>query len=66
MPTFQLRYSGPADAIETVEAECKEEAKDLARRRLLFSEPGLAIAIMSDGQELDRVIQISKSRDLRH
>lgn len=65
MPKFQLRYSGPADAVETVEADCTEEAEDLARLRLLFSEPGLAIAILSDGQELGRVYQRPKSTGMR-
>lgn len=61
MPRFQLRYSGPADAVETIEAECTEEAEDLARFRLLFSEPGLAIAILSEGQELRRIVQRPRS-----
>jgi len=60
MARFQLKYLGRAAALETVQAECAEDAEDMARLRLLFSEPGFAIAVMSDGQELSRVTQRPK------
>lgn len=57
MPRYQLRYICPTGATETVEAADPDEAEDLARMRLLFSEPGLAIAIVCDGSELRRITQ---------
>lgn len=60
MPRFQLKYLSQAGAIETVQADCAEDAEDMARLRLLFSEPGFAIAVISDGQELRRVVQRPK------
>lgn len=58
-------YLGPAEAVETVEAGSPEDAEDLARMRLLFSEPGLAIAVISDGQEVCRVTQRPRACSLR-
>ena len=65
MPRYQLRYSGPATAMETVEAADPDEAEDLARLRLLFSEPGMTIAILIGGEELRRVIQRPRPTALR-
>ena len=57
MPRYQLKYPSWTGAMETVEAADPDEAEDLARMRLLFSEPGFAIAICCDGSELRRVTQ---------
>ena len=57
MPRYQLKYPSATGAMETVEAADPDEAEDLARMRLLFSEPGFAIAICCDGSELRRVTQ---------
>lgn len=56
MPSFQLKYLGAGRA-ETIRADTPEDAEDLARRRLLFRDPGFAIAILFEGIELSRVIQ---------
>ena len=61
MPIYQLRYLARPGAAEVVDAEDPDEAEDLARRRLLFSEPGFAIAILFEGVELNRVVQRSKA-----
>ena len=57
MPHYQLRYLGPADAMETIEAADPDAAETRARFRLLFREPGLEIAIFAGGDELRRVTQ---------
>jgi len=56
MPSFQLKYLG-AHSTETVSAATPEDAEDLARQRLLFRDPGFAIAVVYEGVELSRVIQ---------
>ena len=56
MPLYQLKYLSTASA-ETIDAEDAEEAEAQARRRLLFRDPGFAIAVMAEGRELCRVIQ---------
>jgi hypothetical protein len=56
MPSFQLKYLG-AHSTETVSADTPEDAEALARRRLLFRDPGFAIAVLFEGIELSRVIQ---------
>ena len=61
MRMYQLRYLARPLVAETVDAEGPDEAEDLARRRLLFSEPGFAIAILFEGVELNRVTQRSKA-----
>lgn len=65
MPRYQLQYLSSAGAIETVEAADPDEAEDLARLRLLFSEPGLSIAIVREGAELRRVTQRPRAAMLR-
>lgn len=56
MPQYQLRYlAGPG--VETIRADTPEDAEDQARQRLLFRDPGFAIAVLYDGVELTRVIQ---------
>jgi hypothetical protein len=65
MPRYQLKYLGPTGASETIEAADPDEAEDLARLRLLFSEPGFAIAIERDGSELRRVTQRPRAGILR-
>ena len=65
MPRYQLQYLSSAGAIETVEAADPDEAEDLARLRLLFSEPGLSIAIVREGAELRRVPQRPRAAMLR-
>ena len=62
MPRYQLKYLSSIDAMETVEAADPDEAEDLARLRLLFSEPGLAIAIVREGCELRRITQQPRGR----
>jgi len=57
MPRYQLKYICSTGATETIDAADPDAAEDLARMRLLFSEPGLAIAIVCDGSELRRVTQ---------
>jgi hypothetical protein len=57
MARFQLKYLSGTGAMETIDAIDADEAEDLARLRLLFSEPGLAIAIVCEGAELRRVTQ---------
>lgn len=57
MPRYQLKYICATGATEVIDAANPEEAEDLARMRLLFSEPGLAIAIVCEGSELRRVTQ---------
>jgi hypothetical protein len=60
MPRYQLKYICATETTETteiIEAADPDEAEDLARMRLLFSEPGLAIAIVCEGSELRRVTQ---------
>jgi len=57
VPRYQLKYICPTAATETIDAADADAAEDLARMRLLFSEPGLAIAIVSEGSELRRVTQ---------
>lgn len=58
---YQLNYLSRPGAHEIVEVEGPDEAEDMARRRLLFSEPGFAIAILFEGVELNRVTQRSKA-----
>lgn len=65
MPRYQLKYLSATAAMETVEAADADAAEDLARLRLLFSEPGLAIAIVRDGAELRRVTQRPRPDALR-
>lgn len=65
MPRYQLKYLSSSGATETVEAADPDEAEDLARLRLLFSEPGFAIAIVCDGCELRRVTQRPRAGMLR-
>lgn len=65
MPRYQLKYLSSTGAIETIQAADPDEAEDLARLRLLFSEPGFAIAIESDGSELRRVTQRPRADMLR-
>lgn len=60
MPPYELRYLCGRDVREIVDVSDPEEAELLARRRLLFSEPGFAIAILCEGVELTRVTQRSK------
>jgi len=57
MPRYQLKYICATETTEIIEAADPDEAEDLARMRLLFSEPGLAIAIVCEGSELRRVTQ---------
>lgn len=57
VPRYQLRYICPTEATETIDAADPDAAEDLARMRLLFSEPGLAIAIVCEGSELRRITQ---------
>jgi hypothetical protein len=56
MARYQLRYLSAA-AMETIDVEDADEAERVARLRLLFREPGFAIAVLSDGHELLRLIQ---------
>jgi len=65
MPRYQLKYLSSADAMETIEAVDADEAEDMARLRLLFSEPGLAIAIVCEGSELRRITQRPRADVLR-
>jgi hypothetical protein len=60
VPKYQFNYLSRPDAREIVDAQGPDEAEDMARRRLLFSEPGFAIAILFEGVELNRVTQRSK------
>lgn len=64
MPMYQLTYLCRPGVAEIVDADGPDEAEELARRRLLFSEPGFAIAILFEGVELNRITQRSK-RPLR-
>lgn len=57
MARYQLKYLSSSGATETIEAADPDEAEDMARLRLLFSEPGFSIAILSEGCELRRVTQ---------
>jgi len=57
VPRYQLKYICPTEATEMIDAADPDAAEDLARMRLLFSEPGLAIAIVCEGSELRRVTQ---------
>lgn len=57
MPRYQLKYLSTIEAMEMIDAADPDEAEDMARMRLLFSEPGMAIAIVSEGSELRRVTQ---------
>lgn len=61
MPMYQLNYLCRPGVAEIVDADSPDEAEELARRRLLFSEPGFAIAIVFEGVELNRVTQRSKA-----
>ncbi|MEJ6789153.1 hypothetical protein BrevBR_06340 [Brevundimonas sp. BR2-1] len=61
VPVYQLNYLSRPGAHEIVDVEGPDEAEDMARRRLLFSEPGFAIAIVFEGVELNRVTQRSKA-----
>lgn len=65
MPVYQLSYLCGSGASEVIVAEGPDEAEDLARRRLLFSEPGFTIAILFEGVELGRVTQRSPRRSPR-
>lgn len=60
VPKYQFNYLSRPGAHEIVDVEGPDEAEDMARRRLLFSEPGFAIAILFEGVELNRVTQRSK------
>jgi hypothetical protein len=62
MSGFQLRYLGSRGACEAIDVDDVEEAEDLARMRLLFREPGFAIAVVFEGVEVSRVIQRPKRR----
>jgi hypothetical protein len=66
MPRYELRYLCSRDVREIVDVPDPDEAELLARRRLLFSEPGFAIAILCDGVELNRVTQRSKAPSSRY
>ncbi|KQY85080.1 hypothetical protein [Brevundimonas sp. Root1423] len=57
MPLYQFNYLSRPGACEIVDAEGPDDAEDLARRRLLFSDPGFTIAILSEGVELTRITQ---------
>jgi hypothetical protein len=57
MSRYQLNYLAVHGVTETVDAASAEEAEELARRRLLFTEPGFTIAVCHDGVELTRVTQ---------
>lgn len=57
MASFQLKYLTRRGASEIVQARDADEAEDLARRRLLFREPGFAIAVCFEGVELSRLMQ---------
>lgn len=57
MASFELRYLKRRGVREIVEADDVEMAEELARRRLLFQEPGFAIAVVFQGVELTRVVQ---------
>jgi hypothetical protein len=61
MPQYELRYLCGRDIHEIVDAPDPDEAEVLARRRLLFTDPGFAIAILCEGVELNRVTQRSKA-----
>lgn len=61
MPQYELRYLCGRDVHEIVDAPDPDEAELLARRRLLFTDPGFAIAILCEGVELNRVTQRSKA-----
>ncbi|MDY6923270.1 MAG: hypothetical protein SWI22_04840 [Pseudomonadota bacterium] len=65
MARYQLKYLSATAAMETIEAVDADEAEDMARLRLLFSEPGLAIAIVCEGAELRRVTQRPRPGTLR-
>lgn len=65
MPRYQLKYICATEATEIIDAIDPDEAEDLARMRLLFSEPGLAIAIVCEGSELRRVTQRPRPNLLR-
>lgn len=60
MPQYELRYLCGRDVREIVDVADPDEAELLARRRLLFTDPGFAIAILCEGVELHRVTQRSK------
>lgn len=61
MPQYELRYLCGRDVREIVDVPDPDEAELLARRRLLFTDPGFAIAILCEGVELYRVTQRSKA-----
>ena len=61
MPQYELRYLCGRDVHEMVDAPDPDEAELLARRRLLFTDPGFVIAILCEGVELNRVTQRSKA-----
>lgn len=61
MPRYELRYLCGRDVHEIVDAPEPDQAELLARRRLLFTEPGFAIAIVCEGVELTRVTQRCKA-----
>ena len=61
MPQYELRYLCGPDVHEIVDVPDPDEAEVLARRRLLFTDPGFAIAILCEGVELSRVTQRSKA-----
>lgn len=65
MPRYELRYLCGRDVREIVDVSDPDEAELLARRRLLFSEPGFAIAILCEGVELNRVTQRSREPTAR-
>lgn len=62
MPQYELRYLCGQGVREIVDVPDPEEAEYLANQRLLFSEPGFAIAVIHEGVELSRVIQRPKAK----
>lgn len=61
MPKYEFRFLAGRGAAEVVEADDADDAEDLARRRLLFTDPGFAIAVLSDGVEIVRLVQRPKT-----
>lgn len=62
MPQYELRYLCDQGVCEIVDVPDPEEAEYQANQRLLFSEPGFAIAVVYEGVELTRVMQRSKAK----
>lgn len=57
MAAFELRYLQARGVREIVDVDDADEAEALARRRLLFQDPGFTIAVLHQGVELTRVSQ---------